>query len=218
METQYQRHGVPQSLIISDQKYSYKSYSEKENIFTYRCYHRICKCYIKITKEEINSISCTEQNKKISYNLFNNHNHNNEIIVVDSKNVKTEKEIEILAISLIKQNLTESLEFHVRNFKNNNIDYSSNKIKNLLQKIREADLPKDQEILADLSKIKINFDNIDKNEEGVPFCLSKGEFINLRYKNRLEKYVIFTSLYQLKMFDDCDEYYADGTFKSAPKG
>ena len=146
----------------------------------------MCKCYIKITKEEINSISCTEQNKKISYNLFNNHNHNNEIIVVDSKNVKTEKEIEILAISLIKQNLTESLEFHVRNFKNNNIDYSSNKIKNLLQKIREADLPKDQEILADLSKIKINFDNINKNEEGVPFYFSKSEFINLSYKNRLK--------------------------------
>ena len=79
-------------------------------------------------------------------------------------------------------------------------------------------MPKNQEILANLSKIKINFDNIDKNEEGVPFCLSKGEFINFRYKNWLEKYVIFTSLYQLKMFDDCDEYYADGTFKSAPKG
>lgn len=103
-------------------------------------------------------------------------------------------EIEFLAISLIKQNLTESLEFHVKNFKNNNIEFSSNKIKNLLQKIREADIPKGQEILADLSKIKIIFDNINKNEEGVPFCLCKGEFINLRYKNRLEKYVIFTSL------------------------
>lgn len=54
MEAQYQRHGIPQSIIISDQKYSYKSYSEKEKIFTYRCFHRICKCYIKITKEEIN--------------------------------------------------------------------------------------------------------------------------------------------------------------------
>ena len=115
-----------------------------------------------------------------------------------------------MAISLIKQNLIESLEFHVRNFKNNNIEFSRNKIKNLLQKIREADIPKDQELLADLSKIKINYDDLNKNEEGVPFCLSKSEFINLRYKNSIEKYVIFTSLYQLKMFGECDEYYADG--------
>ena len=218
METQYQKLGVLKSIIISNEKYSYKTYSEKEKIFTYRCFHRICKCYIKITKEEIDSLSSIDKKKQISFKLFNKHNHKDEIIVIDSKNVSTEKELEILAISLIKQNLIESLEFHVRNFKNNNIEFSRNKIKNLLQKIREADIPKDQELLADLSKIKINYDDLNKNEEGVPFCLSKSEFINLRYKNRLEKYVIFTSLYQLKMFGECDEYYADGTFKSAPKG
>ena len=218
METQYQKLGVPKSIIISNEKYSYKTYSEKEKIFIYRCFHRICKCYIKITKEEIDSLSSIDKKKQISFKLFNKHNHKDKISVIDSKNVSTEKELEILAISLIKQNLTESLEFHVRNFKNNNIEFSRNKIKNLLQKIREADIPKDQELLADLSKIKINYDDLNKNEEGVPFCLSKSEFINLRYKNRLEKYVIFTSLYQLKMFGECDEYYADGTFKYAPKG
>lgn len=110
------------------------------------------------------------------------------------------------------------MEFNVRNFKNNNINFSYFKIKNLLQKIREIDLPSNDEILSYISKIRINYDNFERNEEGVPFCLSKGEYVNLRYKNRVEKYIIFTSLYQLKIAADCDDFFLDGTFKCAPKG
>ena len=125
--------------------------------------------------------------------------------------------LEKLAINLIKQNITEPLEFHIKNFNKNNINYSYNKIKNLLQKIREAGLPNNDEILSDISKIKINFNNINNHEEGVPFRLAKGKFVNLRYKNRAEKYIIFTSLYQLKLSGNSDDFFIDGTFKSSPK-
>ena len=137
------------------------------------------KCYIKISKGQLDLINSEEGNKKITYEIFNNQVHNKREIEVTQDNIRTEKENEILAISLIKQNITEPLEFHINNFKNNNIDYGYIKIKNLLQQVREADIPKDEIILSDIAKIKINYDNNDKNEEGVPFCLSKCEFINL---------------------------------------
>ena len=78
----------------------------------------------------------------------------------------------------------------------NNIDSKPYKIKNILQLVREADIPKGKTLLSDISKIKIKFGSM--NEE-VPFCLSKGDIVNIRYKNRLEKYCIFTSLLQLKI-------------------
>ena len=56
MDTAYERNKVSQSLIIKNQKYTYKSISNKGNIFTYRCLHRKCNSYIKITKEEIDKI------------------------------------------------------------------------------------------------------------------------------------------------------------------
>ena len=40
----------------------------------------------------------------------------------------------------------------------------------------------------------------------------------MRYKNRVEKYIIFTSLYQLKIAVDCDDFFLDGKFKCALKG
>lgn len=98
------------------------------------------------------------------------------------------------------------------------MNFSIYKIKNLLQQIRENDFPSNNEIPFDIWKIRLNFDNFDLYEEGVLFCLSKGEYINLRYKNRVEKYIIFTSLYQLKIAADCGEFFLDGTFKSARKG
>ena len=64
----------------------------------------------------------------------------------------------------------------------------------------------------------INFKDSGNTEDYVPFCLSKPEFINIRYKNLLEKYVIFSSLYQLKIGAECNQYFVEGTFKATPKG
>ena len=93
----------------------------------------------------------------------------------------------------------------INNFKNNNIDYSLNKIKNLLQFVREADILKDYIFLSNIKNISINFEGKDKNEDNVPYCLSKGEIINIRYSNSNEKYIILTTLYQIKEMADCDD-------------
>ena len=140
------------------------------------------------------------------------------IKTVDKDKILSIKEEKNLSISLIKQNITQPLDFYIKNLKNNKITYSYDKIKNLLKTIREIDIPKNEEILSNIANIKINFKNSKNQFDEVSFCLSNGKFINIRYKNRLEKYIIFSSLYQLKMGLVCNEYFVDGTFKSAPKG
>lgn len=69
----------------------------------------------------------------------------------------------------------------------------------MLQRIREADIPKNEEIFENISNIKINFKNSYDIKDEIKFFWSKGELVNIRYKNRLEKYIIFTSLYKFKM-------------------
>ena len=54
------------------------------------------------------------------------------------------------------------------------------------------------------------------NEE-VPFCLAKGDIVNCRYKNRLDRYCIFTSLLQLIIVADWDDWFLDETFNISPK-
>ena len=61
----------------------------------------------------------------ISYELFNRHEHDKgEIISVEKAYIKTNEEEEKLAITLLKQNITQPLEFHLNNLKNNKINYS----------------------------------------------------------------------------------------------
>ena len=48
-------------------------------------------------------------------------------------------------------------------------------------------------------------------------CISKGEFINFKKNKKLEKYIIFSSQFQLKLYNEVDELFIDGTFKIAPK-
>lgn len=219
MQKQYEKYQVPQAIIIEQNKYCYKCFSIKSNLFTYRCIHRTCNCYIKISKEQIDLISDKNKNGNIIYNILNKHEHNikEEIKITDKGNTRTVKEEEKLVISLIKQHIIQPLEFHIKNFDFNHIKYSYYHIKNLLQNVREADIPNNDIILSNIGNIKINFKLNDNPEDDVPFCLCKGEFINIRYKNRFGKYVIFSSLYQMKIASECNDFFLDGTFKTAPK-
>ena len=215
MDTAYQKYNVPQSLIIKDQKYTYKAFSNKQNTFTYRCLHRKCNSYIKISKDEIDKIGTNNKIEDIKFTSYNEHKHEKtENIIISSKDIKIKENLDNLAIKLIAQNILQPYEFHVKNFKMNNLNFKPYKIKNLLQLVREADIPKDETILADISQITIKLGDMS---EPVPFCLSRGDIVNLRYKGRLERYCIFTSLMQMKIAADCDDWFMDATFKVAPK-
>ena len=80
----------------------------------------------------------------------------------------------------------------------------------------QINYPKDQDYLKDISKITITFDNIN-GMENFPFCYKYINQINIE-KNKLEKYIIYTSTFQLNLLTKCTQIHIDGTFKSCPKG
>ena len=100
--------------------------------------------------------------------------------------------------------------------RNNNIYLKKNSIKWLLQKLREEKYPSDEIFLKDISKITLTFEN-SSNMIDIPLCYKYNNLINLEKNNKLEKYIIFTSKFKVKLIQKCTQIYIDGTFKSCPK-
>lgn len=97
-----------------------------------------------------------------------------------------------------------------------NIPLKYNKIKKLVYNIKESKYPTDEKFLDNISLINITFNKDKPNLCNIPFCLSKKEFINLT-KNKEEKYIIFSTLFQIKIFAKSKLIYIDATFRSSPK-
>lgn len=207
---------IPKFINIKGYELNYKSPLLKGNIFRFR-YRKIgCKYFIRINEENLNKILNKEKN--ITFEEINIHeNHKNKSIKVEtSDDVETEQDKNKLAIQLINFNIYQSLEFHVNNFKNNQINWKKNKIRRLLYAIRESTYPKDEIFLNSINLITIKLsDNIESKNEA--FCLTKSEFINFKKKNKLEKYIIFGSEFQLNFYNEVQELFIDETFKICPK-
>ena len=70
--------------------------------------------------------------------------------------------------------------------------------------------------MIDISKITISFSNINKELQNLPFCFCINSYLN-EEKNRVEKFVLFTTQFQLRKFKDCLQIFMDGTFYASPK-
>ena len=120
-----------------------------------------------------------------------------------------------MAKGLIKINLKEPLNFHIENLKNNKINIKKSRIRNILYTLREESFPKEEEFLKAINNIKIKLSNNELiTEEN--YCIAKGEIINFKNNNKLEKYVIFSSDFQLNLFIEINELFIDATFKICP--
>ena len=120
-----------------------------------------------------------------------------------------------MAYNLIKNSLDQPLLFHINNLTSNNIKISRIKIKNILQELREDSYPKDDEFLDNRESIKIDL-VISDELKNLNFCPAKINLYN-QEKNKLERFVIFTTVFQLKMMPKSDELFIDAKFKVAPK-
>ena len=109
--------------------------------------------------------------------------------------------------------MNEPLEFHLNNFANNKILWKKSKIRKLLYTLREEAYPKDSVFLSNINLIKIQLSDDINSEQN--FCLCKGEFINFK-KEKIEKFVIFSSEFQINLFTEIDELFLDSTFKICP--
>ena len=142
-----------------------------------------CKYYIQIDKTNIEKILKNET--PINFNEINKHTGHDETTekiaeTTSKKNVRTEKETNELAINLIKGNITEELDFHIKNFRSNKIFWNTSKIRKLLYILREQKFPKEEEFLNSINSIKIKLSNTEEKEE--IFCIGKGTFVNFRKK------------------------------------
>ena len=54
--------------------------------------------------------------------------------------------------------------------------------------------------------------------KNLPFCPIKSSFTNYNQKNRQESYIIFTTIWQLKLFYKITYIFIDATFKTSPRG
>ena len=217
-EPAYQKRGVPRIITIKGIDLFYKEPPLKNDIYVYRCRKSHCKYFIRINKTNIDKVLNKESG--IQYIEVNEHtghedNSGKNVENIGSEEIRTEKETFELAIKLIKSNITESMEFHLQNFNQNKIYWKKSKIRKMVYNIREQKFPKEEEFLNSIKLITIKLN--DHNNYDELFCPAKGEYINYRKNNKLEKYVIFMSEFQINYFTEIEEIFIDGTFKVAPK-
>ena len=211
----------PKAIQIKEYTYSFKD-ELKNNFYSYRCKFRsACGITIKIHQKELDKIMNNKEGE-IEYTISSTVKEHKckKNINKEFKKEKIEQDInsrKILIRSLIKQNIDKDLSFHVTNLKSNNIILKKLSIKWLLQKYREEDYPSDEIFLKDISKIIITLEE-SPNMKNIPLCYNYTNIINMEKKNRLKKYVIFTSSFQIKNISKCTQIYIDGTFKLCPKG
>ena len=169
-------------------------------------------------KNEENIKKVINNENIITYEEFNQHsNHaDNNISNQIKDTIFTDKQIEKLANDLIKANIKEPLDFHISNFERNKIKWKKSKIRKLFYSIREEKFPKDESFINDIVSITINMRENDENFKS-NFCLAKGEFININKKKKLERYILFSTEFQLNLFTEFTEIFIDGTFKICPK-
>ena len=212
---------IPKIINIDNVKYSYKCKLAKKQ-FSYRCFHRACKVLLTINKENLQKIiykkdypkdvEITYKTNNKEHSCFKAIKHTTLLIIT------TNKEEEEIIISLIKKNLDKSISWHQNNFKNNAIEISFNRIKNLLQKIRQEEYALDDEFLFDLSKIRITLLETDTRLKNLLFYFGQHKIIS-KYKTqyREKNFILFTSLFQLRKFSDVYQIFMDGIFLSSPK-
>ena len=209
---------IPRSIELGENKYSYKDNLTKD-CYSYRCKFRTtCKITIKIEKSQL-KLYIENKSKQIEYTITSkDKNHTcKQNIKIDNNNNKIKKIKNVMVKSLILSNLDKPLSFHVSNLNNNEIFYTKNQIKWILQILSEELYPSNEKFLANMRDITISFDN-SANLQNLPFCYKFVNLINPTKKNSVDKYIIFTSKFQINLITKCTQIFLDGTFKISPIG
>ena len=171
-------------------------------------------------------INKTTNSHKLTCDFFKNSLENNNNLINNNLNLNTNNSLNSLThlrfsddinkkiFDLINLNLFKSFSFHENNLINNNINISNSQLKHLLYTYRNKNFPKNETYLTNLFNYKIKLSE-DKNMKEKCFCLAKGEYFNPQ-TNNVEKYLIYSTDFQLNLFTSSKHIYIDGTFKSVP--
>ena len=210
---------IPVHFTVGQRKLIFKTVL-KNNVLQYRCSNRYCPAILKFSKEEFETHISTSTT---SLNIIEQkHDHTCPEIIENSETVISSDE---KAGKLCSPNLTKTRSFHKSFLEQNGISWSSNKVKNFIHILRNKNYPSDEKFLNNPFDIKINLSNeflysnnfIDNpTVPSSPFCLNYIKFFDCT-KNREERIITFTSLFQLKILAESKEIFIDGTFRSAPQ-
>ena len=208
---------IPKSIKIGNFQYSFKQRLANNN-FSYRCKSRKCGVLITIDADNLRKIINNSSIGELEFKTVSKKEHicDKPTNKIELSSVQTDTEMMILAEQLVKQNLDKSLSWHYNNLIKNQINISKNQVKRILENQREINYRKDDAYLLDISKITISFSKTKVELQNIPFCFSNNVILNIE-SQRQEKYILFTSLFQLKKIKDCEQIFMDGTFYSCPK-
>ena len=101
--------------------------------------------------------------------------------------------------------------WHISNLKILNIILSCNKIKRLVYDVKEAKFPKDEYFLNIICLITITFDKNNAKLMENNFCYEYNKHINPN-NNREEKFIIYTTIFQLNKLASSDLIFIDANF------
>jgi len=216
-----ERLGIPNRLLIEGYRYSFKDVL-KNNRFSYKCRARHCGVLMNIERKELDKLKLNGHNE-IHYILSKEHtciikkdeneNRPSNILQKEENRVR-EKEAFNREKSTVLYNIDKPLSWHVNNMKELNFEMSNEKIRNILQYQKEKKFPYDNQFLYNMGNITLTLNYENRN----PFCFEINKFLNPKFNNREEKYVIYTSKYQLKHFCESNEIFIDNNYKVCPKG
>ena len=208
---------IPKSITIGKYQYSFKQRKANNN-FSYRCKTRKCGIIISIDSVNLKKIINNNSIGELEYKIVSKKEHTCDKATnkTELSNVQTVSEMMNLAEQIIKQNIDKSLLWHYNNLLKNQINISKNQVKRILENQREINYPKDDSYLLDISKITISFSKTNVELQNIPFCFSNNVILNYESKKQ-EKYILFTSIFQLRKITDCEQIFMDGTFYSCPK-
>ena len=91
-------------------------------------------------------------------------------------------------------------------------------IKDILYREYDKKYVNESECLSNMTKVTFNLDEENLLLKNLPFCFTIKKIINTNKNNRQEKFIIFTSVHQIKFFSNSTEIYIDINYKICPSG
>ena len=120
--------------------------------------------------------------------------------------------------SLILASLDKPLSWHINNLNEFNILLTPEQIKDILYREYDKKYVNESECLSNITKVTLNLDEENLLLKNMPFCFAIKKIINPNKNNRQEKFIIFTSLYQIQNFIQSNDIYIDINYKICPNG
>ena len=189
-------------INIGNYKYKFKDTLKKG--YCYRCVNRAsCKLTILIEEAEYKKIMENNKSENIKYTINSKQQEHTciekKIIEINKEKVRTAKDELNLAITLIKANIDKTPNFHINNLRNNNINWSNNKIRNLVYRVQEEEYPSNKIFINYVQYAKVNLGEINSDSNSYFICPKQIIFYNLKTKKH-EHLLFFTTPFQLLYF------------------